>query len=381
MVDVSGFIRKASEKCGYLRESYDESRMPTDINKVTIVPFFGDLRSTFVLSSILLKRFKEEEKSSRYIILASWPGFSDLFPYVDEYWGLQDLSLAKKLYGDSSQMRNKHSQVATTYRSLNQYFFEDMMIPHEYFVNYYGKGLRDGFWAKYKKFMRFLPNVPSAATLGKDFNRELALRGGFKVFVFPSTHLKNWHLGDVTNIPVSKTFWISFVNFLLANRFVPVVYKSFMTHDLSSDLMGKCIFSDEADIGKVMATMRSTGCVLDIFSGISKLSIAARCPFLAVDERSKYVALREREIDDLCGINLPKQYIFSFPTIIEGGTIETWNDNIFQIIVSRLNSFLPDLDRDTWPSTGESFEQVPYEKIRKYKTKKFGTRFLKIPNE
>jgi hypothetical protein len=100
-----------------------------------------------------------------------------------------------------------------------------------------------------------------------------------------------------------------------------------------------------------------------------------------LDERVRYASLKEYEIDDICGNVLPKQYIFSFPTIIESGTIETWNDNIFQGIVAKLNEFLPTLDSDKLPSTGESFEQVSYENIRKIKMKRLGTRLLKVSSE
>jgi len=381
MSDVVGFIRKAADRCGFLRERYDDNRLPTDVSRFCVVPFFGDLRSTFVLSSLLLRRFRDEERGSKYVILASWPGFGGLFPYADEYWGLQDTQVLKKLYQESSQFRNKSPLVATYYRDLNQYFFEDMVIPSDQFNSHYREGIKDGFWVRYKKIMRFMPSVPSTANLGKEFNRDLASRGGFKVFLFPSTHLQHWRLGDIGTMPISKDFWIILAKRMLAEKFVPVIYKSFMTHDLSGDLTGKCLFVDEPDIGKVMATMRATGCVLDLFSGISRLAIAARCPFLMVDERSRYASLKEYEIDDLCGKSLPKQYIFSFPTIIESGTIETWNDNILDSVIARLNTFLPDLDRDMWPSTGESFEQVPYDTIRKIKMKRFGTRLLKIPND
>lgn len=382
MSDVPGFVRKAAEKCGFLRERYDDSHLPTDVNRICVVPFFGDLRSTFVLSSLFLKRFRDQERGSKYVIVCSWPGFGGLFPFADEYWGLQDVQASKKLYQDSSQFRNKNLLVTSYYRNLNEHFFEDMVLPYEQFAPYYSRGIQDKFWVKYKGIiLRFLPSVPSTANLGKDFNRDLASRGGFKVFLFPSTHIQQWRLGDIGNIPVSKEFWLVLAKRMLAEKFVPVVYKSFMTHDLSGELTGKCLFVDEPDISKVLTVMRSTSCVLDVFSGISKLALAARCPFLMVDERSRFAALKEYEIDDLCGKSLPRQYIFSFPTIIDGGTIETWDDDILDSIIVRLNAFLPDLDRDTWPSTGESFEQVPYDTIRKKKMKRFGTRLLRIPND
>ncbi len=102
---------------------------------------------------------------------------------------------------------------------------------------------------------------------------------------------------------------------------------------------------------------------------------------MAIDERARYAALKEYEIDDLCGQRVPKQYIFSFPTIIDGGNTNTWDFNIVNSIIARLNSFLPELNRDDWPTTGESTEIVPYESVRKKKHKKMGTRLLKVPRD
>lgn len=370
-MDVPGFITKAAEKSGLVRERFNELKMPTDPSNITVLPFFGDLRSTFVLSSLLLNRFRLEEKGSRYFILVSWPGMGYLFPYVDEYWSL-DEQTALKVYRQASLFRNKSDLLGGYYRTLNQYFFEDVVIQQ--FAEYYDHGITNAFWEKYKHVKRALPSVPSAAGLTKEFTRELASRGGFKVFIYPSTHILSWNHGNVEQLPVAKSFWLELCNHLISAHYTPVVYKGFLTHDLSVDLTGKCIFFNDKD--KLLTAMRATGCVLDVFSGISRIALAARCPFVCVDERAKYSALREYEIDDLCGLNLPKQYIFSFPTIIDGGY-----SSIISNIIARLNVFLPGLDRDNWPSTGESMEIVPYETVRIKKMKKFGTRLLKLPKE
>ena len=189
MADVLGLISKAAEKCGFNRERHDDRKIPTDPSNITVVPFFGDLRSVSVLSSLLLKRYREEEKTSRYFIVRSWPGLQGLFPYVDEYWGVNDESVIKRFYSGASQFRNKNNLSSTYYRNLNQYFFEDVVVPHETLSKYYGNGITDDFWKRYKQVKRTLPLVPSTATLPKDFVRDLAARGGYKVFVYPSLFL------------------------------------------------------------------------------------------------------------------------------------------------------------------------------------------------
>ena len=345
------------------------------------MPFFGDIRSLFITSSLLLKRYREEEKGSKYFIFCSWPGFQGLFPYVDEYWSVADEDILKRFYSEASQFRNKSNFLSVYYRNLNQYFFEDVVVSHEVLSNYYNHGITDNFWNKYKHIKRTLPLVPSTAHLSKDFIRELAARGGFKVFIYPSCYVSIWRSNNVEQISVSKNFWITLLKRLVSEKFVPVVCKNQFTYDVSSDMVDKCVYFTDTDVSKLLAAMRATGCVLDLFTGISKLALAARCPFLMVDERTRYTTLKEYEIDDLCGKNLPKQYIFSFPTIIEGGEPGIWNFNILDNIMVRLHTFMPELDRDNWPSTGESTEIIPYEVVRKKKLKRIGTKLLKVPKD
>ena len=187
-----------------------------------------------------------------------------------------------------------------------------------------------------------------------------------------------WSLGKTKNINVSKQFWIELVKKLLDNNITPVMWNHFLSYDLSDKFTEKCILLQENDLGKVLTAMRTVGCTLDIFSGISRLSGIARTPFMAVDERSRYVGLKEYELDDLFNKNLPKKYIFSFSTLIsEGG----WDESIFNIIINKLNDFIPNLNRDSWPSTIESNEIIPHDVVRPVKNKKVGKRFIKMNKE
>ena len=79
MIDVNSFVKRAAEKSSFNRVRFQESNMPTNISNITVMPFFGDIRSTFILSSMLLHRYKEEKKGSKYFILCSWPGFESYF--------------------------------------------------------------------------------------------------------------------------------------------------------------------------------------------------------------------------------------------------------------------------------------------------------------
>lgn len=381
MKDIAGLIAKAAEKTGFQRDAFKVENIPTDPSSITIAPFFGDIRSLFILSSLLLHRYKEQDRPSKYLILCGWPGFSSLFPYVDEYWSIQSDSHAKKLYPTATGLSNKSELIGQYYRNLNQYFFEEVVPLDTQFVSYYNKCIKDEFWVKYKQVKRFLPSVPSSASLNKEFNREFMEKGGYKVFVYPTTSVTNWHNNSCRQIAVSKDFWAALINRLLRERFLPVIYKNFNTYDLSAEFSRNCIYFSDTDASKMLTVMRMTGCVLDIFSGVSRLALAARTPFLCVDERARYVGMKEYEIDDLCGINIPKKYIFSFSTIIEGGTVASWDFDIFNSIIRKLQDFLPTIDKEKLPPTGQTIEQVSYDLVRDKKLKRIGTRLLKMPKD
>ena len=275
---------------------------------ITVMPFFGDMRATFVLSSLLLKRYQEEVKGSKYFIFCSWPGYQSFFPYVDEYWALTDTSQIKKLYQQSEGFRNRADVAAIHLRNMHEFFREVTDVRD--LQMFYNNGITQKFWDRFKHVKRFLPMVPSSAILGKDFNRELTNKAGYKVFLSPSQFICTWKLGKPCWIPASKLFWIELIKRLLAERFTPVLWKHDLAHDLSMDFPEECIHVAENDVARILGVMRAVGCVLDVFNGSSKLALAARCPFVSCDERQRYIGMKEYEIDDLCGSKVPKQYIF-----------------------------------------------------------------------
>jgi hypothetical protein len=378
-MDTLGIFKRAAEKTGFNRVRYVESNVPTAIEKVTIMPFLGDLRSTFILSSLLLRRVKEELKASKYFILASWPGYESLFPYVDEYWSIKDDYALEKFRNATKGFENMAPGYTLLNRELNHHFCE--VMTWDALKPYYNDGIQQAFFDRFKHVKVNLPDVPSAASLGNDFIRVLGKKSGHKVFLYPTKKVDSWRMGHVEPVRASKEFWMALVEELLKNNFVPVLYKDATTHDLSADFTDDCIHIWESSIFKVMGAMRHCGCVLDVFNSISRLAIASRTPFVMVDERARHVGVKESEIDDLCARNLPREYIFGFATIIDGGGKFEWKSNLFDNIIARLNSFLPELDRDSWPSTAASYEVVPYEQVRRNKKKRMGTRFIKIPRD
>lgn len=377
MNSINDFLNRSSERNGFSRDKYEERKLPTDYTDLVIMPFFGDLRSMVVMSSLLLQRYRQEIKNSKYFIFASWPGFQGLFPYVDEYWSLNDEAILKKFYEQSTGSENK-SEFSTIYRRNLNEFFRDVIDSKEIDL-FYKDGFQNEFFDTFKTVNRFLPFVPSSAILGKEFNKELSTRPGYKIFIHPSIFAKQWFMGRSKNIVAKKEFWIGLVETLLKNGFMPVIWQNYLSYDISQDFSGQCLFIQESDMINVLSVMRATGCVLDVFNNISRLAILARCPYLCVDERSRYYNLKEYEIDCLCGTKIPKDYIFTFSTIITEGNLYSWEHDLFNSILVRLNKFLPELNRDEWAGTAESTETVSYMKnVKVPKHKKMGMKFLKV---
>jgi hypothetical protein len=377
---VADFLRRAAERNGFHRDRYEEKRIPTDFTNVCILPFFGDLRSMTILSSYILHRYREESRGSKYFIVASWPGFQGLFPYVDEYWSLTDESIIKRFYDHSEGMRNSSDLNVSYMRNMNE-FFRDVIDAVE-IQKYYRNGFTNYFFDKFQDTKRFLPFIPSSSIIGKDFNRNLMTKPGYKVFLHPSVYCRFWHNGISDHMKVKKEFYIDLVNFLFGKDVTCVLWHNAFSYDLADSLEEKCVFLREQDVTKALSAMRACGCVLDTFNGLSRLSLLARTPFLSLDERSRFSGTKEFEIDHLSGNQIPYQYIFSFSTIITDGDAGLWKSDIFPSIYRKLDEFLPNLNRDEWPSTAENIENLPYEDfVQPQKKKKLGTRFIKVAKE
>jgi len=374
MDNVAEFLKRAAQQTGFERASYTEKRIPTDYNNIVVIPFFGDINSTFLLASLLLKRFKES-KPNKYFILCSWPGFQHLFPYVDEYWYPKDSSNASVLASNAEPFGNTCDINTNITRSLNNRF--EHVMTSEQFFPYYNKGLQHKFWDEFKSVKRYLPAVPSSVCISEALKVELSKRDGHKVVIYPARKVRSRQAGRTINLMAQKDFWVCLVNRLLKEGITPVIYQNAFTHDLSRDFAEKCVYLVSNNLGEILASMRYVGCVLDIHTGISRLAIAARCPFVAVDERVRYIEDRDCEVDDLCCDRTPKHYIFSFSTLLMTGTDADWNSSIIDNIVSRLNKFIPAFDRETWGSTTESDEFVSYDIVRKRKIKRLGMNFIR----
>jgi hypothetical protein len=372
MDSTVSILGRAAKRSGFERSTFKDRNVPESMSSITILPFFGDIRSMVILSSLLLHRYKESKK---YFIICSWPGFEGLFPYVDEYWSIKD-KLAERMFSSSNGMTNNSSIAIAVERSLN-YFFEDVVNTSE-LSEYYNNGITDEFFDSFENIICFKPVLNSLNVLGRQFAEEFAKREGNKVFLSPTKLVHGWGKKKVQHHKIGIDFWISLVEFLLREGYEPVIYQNqITTHDLSIKFAEKCLYVADRNIINVMSVMHSCGCVLDVFNGMSRLSLLARTPYVCCDERERHNGTKEFEIDYLCGKKNSKEYIFSFANLITIGYDDVWENSLFNNIKKKLNNIFSNVEQ--LPSTSESYEMVSYEDVKKAKAKKMGVRLLKLP--
>jgi hypothetical protein len=365
MENIKEFINRAADKTGFVREKYIEDNLPTSYSNINVILFFGDYKSEFVLSSLLLHKYKNSRK---YYILCGWPGHAGLFPDADEYWGIKDTSYLKQMAKTALGFRNSDSNLISYEQMLNRYF--ENVIPASEFEKYYCNGLTSEFFSSFKDIVYKLPAMPAAKL---DFNKFLS-KEKKKVLIHPTPVMKCWRRGKAENFICKLRFWHDLLEALLQNNYYPIVYQNYASYDLSPNFSNSCKFIGDVKIMDMFADMRTTGCALDVFSGFSRWAIGARTPFLACTERQFHVSIKEYELDDICASNIPHQYIFSFTTMLDDK-----NKDLIDNIIVRLNDFLPTLDRKNWPSTSEISTIVPYSVVKEKKAKRLGTSLFKIP--
>jgi hypothetical protein len=378
MFTVPEILKRSCEKLNLKRIVFNDKKVPTSIENIIIFPFFGDTESSFILSSLLLKRIKEEAKGSKYFIVLSWPGNESLYSYVDEYWTIEDETALDNLRIKTDGFNNNSTYYTLLLKSLNEWFYE--IFTSKDLIPFYNNGLTKSFFERFKNIKVHFPSINSSAFLGMDFAKHIAIKD-LKVFIYPCSEINSWKMGKNEKIKIGKDFYIYLTKRLIEEGYYPVIYRDIFCHDISIDINQDCLHIWERNLSKVLAAIRSTGFVIDFFSGISKLSICARTPFLCFDERTRFNNSKGFEIDDLCGKDIYKDYIFSFATIISSEDKNNWKNNIVEPAIVKLGKIYPKLNRDLWPSTAESNNIVPYSFVRNNKNKKFGTRFIKINRE
>ena len=368
------YLNRAADKCGFSRDVFMDSKIPTLRSNVFVLPFFGDLQSAVILSSFFLKLYKEENKH-KYIILCSWKGNEGLFPYVDEYWSLKDGSSSRLLTSTAENFYNTSNVDASIVRTLNE-FFENVLTYSKDFKKYYNNGFTNEYWKDFEKVKLFLPNIPSIS-LNPGFIEKLE-NFDKKVVLYPEKKIRSWQKGKSCKVLINNVFWNALVERLIKEGILPIIYQNDFTYDLSKEFADRCSYVVNNNILHVLSTVHEVGCALDIFTGFSRIAMVSRCPFLSVIERQLFLESKDNEIDDLACSDLPREYVFGFSGQALTGDKDDWNKNLFDVVVKKINVLVSDVNVSNLPSTVESYKEVPYELVRKRKSRRMGVRFMNI---
>lgn len=377
MEKISNVINNFCNKYNIKRSSFIDKNLPTSLENVVVFIFFGDTRSSFILSSLLLRRIKEESKGSKYFVMLSWPGNEGLYPYVDEYWTIDDDLCLDKLANKANGFNNESSYYSLLLRCLHEWFYE--IISYDDLDSYYHNGLTQKFLERFKNIKLSLPSINSFSSLGN--NATQIMSKDLRVFIYPSKYYNYWQAGRPHKGFVGKDFWQEAINFLLNNNYYPIIYKDLFSYDMSLDFPNECYHFSEKNISKVLTLIRLSGFVIDYFNGISRLAICARTPYLYFCERNYYNKVKEYEIDDLCSMGLIKDYSFIFPDVLSDNNKRYWKSSVFDLTLNKLNKIIPNMNKDSLPTTIELDKVVPYRNVRTIKNKKLGTKFIKVKKE
>lgn len=368
---LKDYIAKVVERAALTREKFVESNIPANLNSLVVVPFFGDIRSEFVLSTLVLNKWKELNRFS-YLVVCSWPGHHGLYPYADEFWSISDPSMLSNLLRGVNPAGFSNANSGFLEKILLRYLDNpQLMLPDDQQITkYYNGGVTVQYLRESGDVLYSLPTVPAT-----NIALARALDPGKKsVLVMPTLYVNTWKRKGTTPTLTTKSFWIDLVK-SLGERYSVVVYQNYFTHDLSGDIpLGSVILADW-NIMSALAVMRSVDCVIDVFNQTAKYAYMARAPVLVVDERQRYFGIKDYEIDDLCAKAVPKQYLFSFAPIIEGD-----HDFIIEAIVNKVALFISSCDRSRLPSTAASATNISYAEVRKREIKRVGMQFI-VPHK
>lgn len=366
MIPLSQRLKNAADAAGCKRVRFNEHDIPTTESNICIFLAFGDYRSNAILSALLLKRFREESKSSKYFILIGYPGMEGLFPCVNEYWCIKP-DATKAIYLKSNLFANSSDIILGISRTLRGYF-EDI-IDYKSLESYYNLGFKKEFFNRFTNIKRYFPSIPSSSILGVDFSRRVSLLKD-KVFIYPVMYAESWNQGKVVFNFIPKEFWVALTQYLYDKGLTPVINHNFLTYDLSGEFYDKALMLKDLDALSTMSAMRSTGFVLDLFSGISRLAVIARTPYLFIQERNFYNLIKEWELDDLMG-KAPFYNLFSFSMVLDEINKDNWKSSLFDVIISK-SSELIKYDINKLPDTVESESVISYDSVRNIQNKKFG---------
>jgi len=367
MSEVRDYIGRVIDRANLNREMFSDDALPSKFDKIMIIPFFGNMRSELVLSTLLLPRLFPDN----YVIVLSWPGHSGLYTGISEFWAIEDETALSDLARHVEQGSNSK---AVQYERLLLRYFDKVTTADCFAYDYFRNGFQEKYFEEFDKIEYSLPAIPSV-NLGWDDAKQHDQKP--RICLMPTKYVTTWSPQGPTKLFVEEVFWTKLAEALLDNGYLPIIFQNYGTYDLSPTFNQTCAYITERNALAILGVMRACDCVLDIFNGLSRYALAARCPYFICDERQHYFGTKDYVLDDLCGYDIPKDVFFSFAPMTAG--IEL--NQVVDAVINRLAVFLPTIDRNKLPSTLGGTEELAYERVRQLQLRRTGLRFFSMPTD
>jgi hypothetical protein len=310
--DVKEILNSASIKGDFLREKFDEKSMPDNLQKIIVIPIFGDINHIIVFANYIFHGLRNDiNLKDKYIIVVTWKGFAKFFPQANEVWSSKSIEHADKFYEKTEGLINKYENLNIIYRSLNEYFrnvIDPVKFSNQFHFGFKKENIKN-------KNVEIIKNkTPNINYLNKNAVDQINALGEKRVFIIPFKFLRQLSLGKIKNYKPSYAFYVNTIDSLIKKNINCVVLKNYLTFDLSKNYLENknVVMVQEDDWFNIMAYMLATGVYVDLFAGISSLAIYCGCPSVTVVERNMHVVSNQEEIEMCMNDSIIDRKLFSF---------------------------------------------------------------------
>jgi hypothetical protein len=311
-IDVSEVLQSAIIRGDFHREKFDSKKIPDNMQKIIVIPLFGDINHILVFANYIFPSIKKDLNfKDKYIILVTWKGFSKFFSEADEIWSYKNTEYVDRFYEKSQGFTNTSDSLNVIYRSLNEYF-RNVIDPAK-FSNLFHFGFkRDNIKNKNVEIIK--NKLPNLNYLNQNLLNQIDSLGEKKAFIIPFKFLRRWNLGRVSYYKLSSEFYVNVINSLIKKDIKCILLKNYLTFDISSTFVNNpnIVFVQEDDWFLVMSYMLATKMYLDFFAGLSCLSIYCGCPSVTVVERNTHIVSNQVDIEACMNDKIIDSKLFSF---------------------------------------------------------------------
>jgi hypothetical protein len=310
--DIKEILQSASIRGDFLREKFDSKNIPDNMQKIIVIPIFGDINHIMVFANYIFPTVRNDiNLKDKYIVIVTWKGFAKFFSEADEVWSIKSSENIDRFYEKSEGFINKSETLNVIYRSLNEYF-RNVIDPVKFSNQFHFGFKRDNIK---KKNVEIIKNkLPNLNYLNQNILNQIDNIGFKKTFIIPFKFLQQWSLGKVNHYKPSSVFYINAIESLLKKDVKCIVLKNYLTFDLSSNFLDNpnVIFVQEDDWFMVMAYMLASKMYADLFAGLNTLAIYCGCPSATVTERNTHIVSNHKEIEQCMNDKIIDHKLFSF---------------------------------------------------------------------